>query len=272
MVELSPIIRLDTKDTFDVLTALPLDMVVVRFQDLISKRTFQFNKTYFKIISSGGLHSFLNYRGKILLSTVMRDQMVANLKPKHYAEGINSLLPDAYTTLDGETYDGEITLSAKEIERIHRENQDLIALTPKSKPIGLVKGCTRYQIEYHTKMLKTLGIQDFVFHISEFFRKGSPDMIKKAKGFCLIIRKHARTLILYGFGSQKRLLEFSFTDRYVTFNHFVTAKNGMKFVGTKKTKYNCPLNSQIITENFVQMYNNVKSLKLQTHLYQEKLR
>lgn len=266
MVILSPVIRLDVKETFGVLRAVPVELLVVRLQDLISKKTFNFNKTYKDVISAGGLHNYLDFHGHIILSLVMRDEIISNLGPEKYAIAINSLFPDSFTTIDGETYEGEYWLSLKEIERIHTENRDLVKLCPKCQPLGLVKGCTITQIEHHIELLKSLGIEDFVFHVGDYLRHGNPDMILKARRFSHRIRKHARRLILYGMGSQERLIEFSFADIYVTFNHFVTAKNGMKFVGTKKVKYIGSFNPQIVVNNFVQMYKNVESLKEQLRL------
>lgn len=266
MVVLSPIVRLDVKETFDVFKVVPVELVVVRLQDMVSKNTYRFNKTYNDVISAGGLHGFLDFHGHILLSLVMRDEIIANFGPEKYATAINSLHPDSFTTIDGETYEGEYSLSLREIERIHRENRELVDLCPKYHPFGLVKGCTENQIEHHIRLLKSLGIEDFVFHIGDFLRHGDPNMIKKARYLSYRIRKHTKCLILYGMGSQERLAEFSFADIYVSFNHFVTAKNGMKFTGTKKIKYVGSYDSQIVTNNFIQMYKNVESLRKQSKL------
>lgn len=271
MVSLSPIVKLDARETFDVLKAVPIELAVVRLQDLVLKSSFKFKKTFRDVVSAGGLHNFLGFSGQILLSLIMRDEIVARYKPKRYADAINCLMPDFYTTIDGETYEGEYTLSWKEIDRIHTQNKQLIPLCPRHKPIGLVKGCTKKQIVFHIDLLKSLGISDFVFHVGDFFRHGDPNMIRKARSFSSEIRKHAKCLILYGLGSQRRLVEFSFADVYVSFSHFVTAKNGMKFVGTKKIKYTGGYKSSIITNNFIEMYKNVKSLNKQSYLHGSKI-
>ena len=266
MVVLSPIVKLDSRDTFDVMRVLPIDLATVRLQDLVLKRTFRFKKTYHEIISAGGLHDFLQFRGRILLSLIMRDETIANFRPERYAMAINSLMPDSYTTIDGETYEGEYSLSLNEIERIHSQNKELVALCPDCQPIGLVKGCSITQIDYHISLLKSLGIEDFVIHVADFFRNGDPNMIRRAKSYSLRTRKRAKRLFLYGMGSQKRLLEFSFADVYISFNHFVTARNGMRFAGTKKVKYRGSYNPQIVIDNFVEMYKNVEKLNRQLKL------
>lgn len=269
MVVLSPIVKLDAKDTFGVLNVLPIDLATVRLQDVVLKGTFRFKKTYREIVSAGGLHDFLKFRGRILLSLIMRDEIIANFSPKKYARAIDSLMPDSYTTIDGETYEGEYSLSLSEIERIHSQNKELVELCPNCQPIGLVKGCSTKQIDYHIMLLKSLGIEDFVIHVGDFFRRGDPGMIRRAKSYSLRARKHAKCLFLYGMGSQKRSLEFSFADVFISFNHFVTARNGMRFVGTKKIKYIGSYNPQIVIDNFVEMYKNMEKLNEQVRLFQE---
>jgi hypothetical protein len=187
MVAISPIIRLDTKETFGVLKVVPLDLIVVRFQDLISKRTFEFNETFNQIVASNGLHTFLDFKGRILLSLIMKDNLIANLKPKNYAEAINSLSPDSYTTVDGETYEGEFLRSSGELKRIQRENEELISLVSGSNPVGLVKGCSETQVIDQVKLLKSHGIDEFVFHISDFSRNGNRVMIRRGKTLALAI-------------------------------------------------------------------------------------
>jgi hypothetical protein len=152
------------------------------------------------------------------------------------------------------------------LSRIDKENEELIRLSPKCTFYGLVKGCTQNQIEEHIKRLRALQIDDLVFHIGDYFRNGDPNLIMRARDYATTIRRHARRLILYGMGSQKRMLQFSFADVYVTFNHFVTARNGMQFVGTKRVKYNGSYRPEIVTNNFIQMNKNVKLLEKQTKL------
>jgi hypothetical protein len=266
MVILSPIIRLDDHETFGVLNLVPVKLVTVRLQDLISKRTFRFNKTYRDIVSTGGLHAFLDFQGEILLSLIMRDKLIANLQPKSYVTAINALKPDLFTTLDGETYEGEFFDSSKEIERINVQNQILLRFCANCKPIGLVKGCSEKQIDAHVGFLKSVGIEDFVFHVGDFFRNGDITMIRKSRSYCCRIRKEARRLFLYGMGAQKRLIEFSFADVYITFNHFVTAINGMKFSGTKKLKYHGKYTPKRMVDNFVEMHKNLNSINNQTKI------
>jgi len=266
MVILSPIIRLDNPETFEVLNVLPVELLTVRLQDLISKSTFKFNNTYKDIISAGGLHNFLNFKGEILLSLIMRDEIIFNLQINDYVEAINSLRPDFFTTLDGETYEGEFYISWKELDRVNEENRTILDLCQQSKPIGLVKGCSEKQIDYYVEKLKSSGIEDFIFHSGDFFRNGDSRMIRKARSYCYRIRKQARTLFLYGMGSQRRLIDFSFADVYITFKHFVSAINRIRFIGTKQVRCNGRDVPQILKKNFIEMHKNLKAIETQTKL------
>ena len=178
MIKLIPLVKLDTPESFIVLKAEHVDLIVVRLQDLVSESTFKFNDTYEEIVSVGGLHKFLGFNGEILLSLIMKDEIIANFSPKMYAEVINSVKPDKYTTVDGETYEGEAWLASKEIERINLENRELMRLTTEFTPVGLVKGCTTTQIEDHAKKFEALGVNEFIFHVGDFLRNGDRQMIK----------------------------------------------------------------------------------------------
>ena len=62
------------------------------------------------------------------------------------------------------------------------------------------------------KLLKSCGIDEFVFHVADFYRNRQPAMRRKSRTLSLAIHKHADKLILYGFGSQRRLQEYSFAE------------------------------------------------------------
>jgi len=266
MVTLIPVVNVNDRSTSDVWNIIPTSFIVVRLQDLVSDKTFKFNKTFCEIKPVGGIHPFLNFHGKIILSLIMKDKIISNFNSVLYAYVINTLKPDFYTTVDGETYEGEESVSLKEINRCFNETKNLIPLCPGIMPIGQVKGCNDKQIVYHINLLKSLGIDKFVFHTSDFFRQGDPNMILRARAYASTIRKHVKYLILYGMGSQKRLLEFSFADAYATFNHFVTARNGMKYVGVNKIRYSESYKPEIVKQNLREMYNNLKRLDSQKKL------
>lgn len=268
MVRLFPVIKLSDSNMLDLLKVLPLNCIVLRLQDLVASKTYDTNSTFRKIKKARGAHNFLGFRGKIILSLVMKDEIISKFNPEKYAEIIHTLKPDFYTTVDGETYEGEEELSLREINRCFNETAELMKLCPLSKPVGHVKGSNELQVLYHVNLLKSLGINDFILHIGDFFRNGDPGMILRAKKYALIIKKQARNLFLYGMGSQKRLIEFSFADGYITFNHFVTAFNGKKYIGINKIGYSGGYSSKIVKDNLIEIINNIKRIENQKKLIQ----
>ena len=54
--------------------------------------------------SSKGLHNYLGFDGKILLSTVMPDELIDKLRTEDYFKLINDLKPDATMIPDNYTY------------------------------------------------------------------------------------------------------------------------------------------------------------------------
>jgi hypothetical protein len=268
MVKLMPIICLKDANLLYIWKNLPIDCLVVRLQDLLCSNSFELNSTFSKIKEMGGIHNFLGFEGNIILSLIMKDDMIHSFTPEKYAFVIKALKPDYFTTVDGETYEKQEKLSLKEIKRCTLETLQLMRLCPDVKPIGQVKGCNRIMIKLHILLLKALGIRNFVFHIGDFKRNGSPDMISRAREYASIIRKHADTLFLYGAGSQKSITEFSFADAYISFNYFVKAYYGKKYVGTKERTYTGGYSPSIVRNNLIEMINNLSRIKSQTQLFE----
>jgi len=268
MVKLYPVVKLNEPSLLAVWKGQGFDSIVVRLQDVISARTAKPNNVFYKIKECGGVHNFLEFNGKIILSLVMKDELIRKLDENSYSEMINTLNPDYYTTPDAETYDQEFYLSAKEVKRCVVETAKLIKLCPNSKPIGHVKGSCKKHLYSHMQLLKSIGISDFVFHVGDFFRNGSPNMISKAKDYSLFIKKYADSLILYGMGCQKKLLEFSFADAYVTFNHFVKAVNGRKYSGSCEYNYAGGYKPEIVKDNLSEMVNNIRKMEFQKKLFE----
>ncbi len=262
-----PIVRLDYRKTLDIARAVNSPVIVVRVQDVISKKTGNPNYIFKNIKKLGGIHNFLDYNGIIILSLIMRDDLIWKFSPKQYAEIIRGLKPDTYTTVDGATYYKKEKQSFKELLRLSKETRELLTLCPDIKPLGQVKGCNSTQIKLHLKFLKSLGINHFIFHVGDFFREGDESMIQQAKHFCSLIKNKTNKLFLYGFGSQKRLIDFSFADGYITYSHVVTTKSGKHFIGKRKEKFNNKDFYQASIDNLKQMILNLKDIAKQTKLF-----
>lgn len=258
--------------------------IVVRISDLALKNSCKSNSLFDRIVKVSGLHAYLNYKGIIILSTIMPDDHIREFKAKDYAFFINALLPNYYLTVDGWTYHKRFLESRKDLQRIMKQTKELLPLCPNSKPLGLVKGCTPDQIAMHSSWLLALGIKDMVLHVGDFRRNGSAFHIETARNFACIIRKKARTLLLYGFGSLKNPLSHSFADGYISNNHFVIADNGMVYEGVNQVKIpsSCKIDSyqkklteektirvkkrfeDYLSKNYDQMIKTIHSLNYQT--------
>ena len=197
----------------------------------------------------------------------MRDDLIWKSGPEKYAEIINTIKPDAYTTVDGGTYNKQDIKSWKEVIRLSKETKKLIELCPDIKPIGHVKGCNSVQIKLHLEYLKGLGIDTFMFHVGDFFRNSNEPMIQQAKHFCSLIKDEDNTLLLYGLGCPKKMLEFSFADFFITYGHFINARNGKMFREGKKQESNGDSVYNVALHNFKEMTKSLKSLKHQTKLF-----
>jgi len=242
--------------------------IIVPIQDLILKSTGKPNSLFYKIKNVGGLHNYLDFKGLIILSLIMRDDLISLMLPSDYAEIINGAEPNCYTTIDGSTYENQEKRSLKELERISNETLELVRLCPGKIPIGHVKGSSSIQIKYHFSFLKNVGIKIFIFHTGDFFRNGDQNMIKKAKQYCSLIKKADNILILHGMGSQNKIIEFSFADIYCTYSHMITARTGQYYSGTKKKKYSIGNVEDIASLNLNQMFKNLKITQFQTKLFE----
>lgn len=261
-----PIIDLTYKGSIRVWKKKETAVVVIRLIDVTHKNSDEPNKTFDDIKNAGGIHSYLQYKGLIILSTIMPDSQIRKFNPQKYAFFINSLSPDYYLTVDGWTYHQRFSESENELLRTINETKELISLCPNAKPLGLVKGCTENQIDVHSSWLMSLGIRDLVLHIGDFRRNGSLHQIKIGKNFAWILRKKARILFLYGFGSQQQLSSYSFADVYISYNHFVIAHNGKEYVGVNMIRYSGGNFEEHMLKNYLQMHKNMQSLKYQKRL------
>lgn len=264
---LIPLTRLDCKNSKKLAIAINSPVIVIPIYDLLTNATAEFNKTFKDVKACGGIHSYLNYNGFVILSLIMRDDLIWKSGPKKYAEIINTIKPDTYTTVDGGTYNNQDTKSWKEVIRLSNETKELIDLCPEVKPIGHIKGCNPVQIKLHLKYLKGLGINTFMFHVGDFFRNSDKSMIQQAKYFCSLIKEKNNTLLLYGLGCPKKMLEFSFADYFITYGHFVNAINGKKFINGIKQKSSNNSVYEVALHNFWEMTKSLNSLREQTKLF-----
>lgn len=265
MVNYYPTIKLNQPSICYIWRGLSLNRIFIRLQDLISTNTTNFNNTFYDIKSAGGIHNYLGFEGIIILSLIMKDKIISLFDENKYAEVIQAIKPDFFTTVDCETYEKEEDKSLQEIERSIIQTSKLIKLCPTCKPMGHIKGCTNRQILLHLDLLKALGITDFIFHIGDFLRNGNIEYIARAKMYISIIHKKTDSLILYGMGSQKRIYEFSFVKGYASMNYFIKARHGIKLFGVNGLS-GYHYNYELARHNLKQVILNIKRISMQTRL------
>ncbi len=243
---------------------LDVKFLVVRVQDLVSPITYDYNKTFYEIKKAGSIYRFLNTDKKIILSLIMKDEIIYNFDENRYIEIIKTLKPDFFTTVDGWTYEGEHEISWNEIRRCMTQTIKIMQACPEVTPIGQIKGCSKKHLLTHISLLKSIGIKKFIFHIGDYFRDGDQNMMNIGKTYAAYIRKHVDELILYGMSSQKRLTEYSFADGFITLGYFVKAMHGKRIMGTntQREKYS----RNLVITNLIQTIKNIKMIKSQTRL------
>ena len=118
-----------------------LPWIVVRLAELVK------DKALMQSVSSRGLHDFLGFDGKILLSTVMEDELLDALTPNDYLGMINEIRPDATMTPDSYTYlDDPLCLSW---EQTLKQAAFSRAFSELDIPVvGLIKGVIWKQIAW----------------------------------------------------------------------------------------------------------------------------
>lgn len=264
MVLIYPVVKVNQPSIVNVWKGTDVKILVVRVQDLVSPKTYNYNNTFYKIKEKGSIHNFLGTDKKIILSLVMKDEIIYNFDEKRYIEIIKTLKPDFFTTVDGWTYEGQHKKSWGEIKRCILQTKKIMQACPGVIPIGQIKGCSKYHLLTHISLLKSIGVKKFIFHIGDYFRNGNKNMMAIAKTYSVYIRKYVDELILYGMSSQKRITEYSFADGFITLGHFVYARHGKRITGTniRKEKYSVNL----VKSNLVQMINNAKKIEPQIKL------
>ncbi|MFH1311508.1 MAG: hypothetical protein ABIH65_03830 [Nanoarchaeota archaeon] len=265
-----PVIRLDNLSSLLPARAMNCDKIVVRAQDLLSKKKALSNYLFYRIKHCGGIHNFLRkfgYGGCIILSFIMKDELLEKINETILCDLIEGLKPDYYTTVDCESYDKDMPHSKRQIVEACRKTINLMRLCPEYKIIGHVKGCNERQIISHFHLLEKLGIKIFLLHSGDFLRHGDKNQIQKVKYYAGLIKKKDNIVLLYGFGSQKRFEEFSFVDGYITYSHIVNARKGIIFIGRKRQKYSGMKPIQAATHNLKQMFFNLKESQKQIKLF-----
>jgi len=178
-------------------------------------------------VSSRGLHDFLGFDGKILLSTVMEDELLDALTPNDYLGMINEIRPDATMTPDSYTYlDDPLCLSW---EQTLKQAAYSCAFSELGIPVvGLVKGVIWKQIAWSAERAIELGCGSFAIPSRELAELGLLDGVISAITNVLQKGKVNAQVLLYG-------LSYPFRGRgkfaLSGLSWFISAKEGYYYKG-----------------------------------------
>jgi len=226
-----PVVRLSDKSSW-FWDDLPLPWIVVRLAELVK------NKALMQRASSRGLHGFLGFDGKILLSTVMEDELLDELTSDDYIGMINDIRPDATMTPDSYTYlDDPLCLSW---EQTLKQAAFSSAFSELDIPVvGLIKGVIWKQIAWSTEKAIELGCDIFTLPSRELAELGLLDGVVSA--IMSVLRKSNKDaqLLLHG-------LSYPFRSKgkfaYSGLSWFIGARNGLYYKGST---------SSLVTDNSI---------------------
>lgn len=246
---LFPVVKLRSPATHpDNSHAVPA--IVVKMQEFL-RENGQLNMSAIqKIRHAGGLHEYLNDAGHIILSPIMPDRLLLKIDFQTYVALLEELSPDRYITPDGITYSGFIKYSRNQIEHILDITSKLQDRFPEHTPIGLVKGCTLSQMDFHLDNLLERGITQICLHAGDFLYKESVHSCDQIVDFARYIREKVPYLIIYGVGSKQYFRRFHHADAFVTNSHYIQAFNHKRIQGAKWINYKGKPTREIIMKNY----------------------
>lgn len=175
--------------------------------------------------SNKGLHDYLGFDGKILLSTVMPDELIDRLEVKDYFKLIKDLRPDATMIPDNYTYtDVPLYQSWSQTIRLVSFANDFLNLDVPL--IGLVKGANLRQMEWAVRKQVEMGYVSFAMPAKELFEEERLDEFLPYVLLTLRRNYKRRTdfeFLLYGIGQRlERYRDVSFSN----LSWFLRAKHG----------------------------------------------
>lgn len=200
-----------------------LPMIFVPLWQLLANESMLFEA------SSRGLHDFLEFDGKILLSTVMPDELIDKLRTEDYFRLIEDLRPDATMVPDNYAYtDVPLYQSWSQTIRLVSFAKDFLQL--EIPAIGLVKGANLLQMYWCIQKQLEMGYVSFAMPARELFEEGILDdflpyvmrILKKAQEICAMNPE----LLLYGVGQKLRGYR---EINYSNLSWFLRAKRGEYF-------------------------------------------
>jgi len=197
-------------------------MIIVRLAELIMRPNLLLSE-----VSRKGLHDHLGFDGRIVLSTIMPDELIDELQPKDYLGFVRDLRPDATMVPDNYTYmDDPLYLSWSQTIRLVRNALSFLELDIPA--IGLIKGATSEQVGWSTKQLVSMGYATFALPARELSRSELLDNVLAPALLAFEECQVSPRLMIYGRSYPVKGLKRA---SYANLSWFLGAKSGTYFKG-----------------------------------------
>lgn len=221
----TPIIKLGDEATW-FWDSVPHDVLIARLGEALG------DEGLLKKVKAKGIHDFLNFQGKVILSTIMPDEMLDRLSKEKYVELLDAIRLDAAMILDCYTYiDDPLVVSWQQLFKSVGAVAYLADHTD-IPLIGLVKGANTEQLSWCLEYLFEMNFHTLVLPRRELVRAG--DVGKRLFGYVLTkIRElgyELLNLLIYG----KPFLRDFIDDRKIHFaslSWYLRAEAGIVYVG-----------------------------------------
>jgi len=156
-----PIVSLKNPKSFH-LDSMPIDALIVMFEDLFDEGIRD------AVLKKGDIHSYLNYDGKVLASSIMPDDIITQEAVFYHFLGLVDRLKfdaiigwDSPVYVDIPLYDSWVNLLMG-LKLTHE-------LAERGIPVyGLAKGNLEKQIKFSVETLAKIGITSMALHASEY--------------------------------------------------------------------------------------------------------
>lgn len=258
--KLIPVIKLSDPDTLQPWAFIDCPLVVVKMQDILSNDGTKFNDSFKEIKSSGGIHKFLGCKCGVILSTIMKDEMLDGCTVDKYVEVIHALQPEFYLTPDGMTYEGKLAAAEIQMKKMLAQTREIMRRCHGSTPLGLVKGSNINQVDYYMDSLREMGIGNMVVHVGDFFYRSKGKEAHRAYLYAKAARAKCKKLFVYGIGSGY-IRQFFFADGFINQSYFMNAFNKKYFEEGRWRRRRSAPNKELMEKNLIGLNKYVENLE-----------
>lgn len=152
----------------------PVEALIVRFEEVID------NPALLPLLLSKGIHDFLDFDGTIIVSSIMRDNLLRRpLVYDLYRYFFRRSGADLAIAWDSTTYSDmpSHVLWKNVVESLRLVNELVRDEIP---TVGIINGADAEQLEFSASHLSLMGVKDQAVHCSEYmYAKDKPEILKQ---------------------------------------------------------------------------------------------